>query len=653
MNLLKSRACMLLGLALGISLAVTASAQPDDDKSKKDKSSSGGQGSRSYSPGGGSSKRYDSGSSSTPGRGPSRSNGDSPNSKRDNSYSSRDSKGSSESSSNQKNRDSNQKSDRSVDSGENPGRRSGENKDSGSSARSNDQKVDSKKQATERPSQNRPNGTDNSKSDSSKTGPSTTRPSVTDKPAGSRPTPNERATASTPKPTLQTKQVANGEERRTASGQLREKVEKKSDGEHTKYVAPTGRVQREVIAKPNGSKETVHYAADGRVQKTTVVAKDGVRETTSVQYGRNGKERAAETIKVDARGREVSKTVVVKQNTTIIKNTTIVHNTTIVRNYDRARYGFVYRPVYVVHSPVFVSWYDPYWYGPRGAWVVHPFHYRWGWDDYGWYRWHRHYWDCYDVYPTPAYWMTDWLIAGYVADRYEATVSVDQAREEARLAREDAEKSADAARRAREDAEISEARAAQSEAEARAAKAEAALAKAEAQETRMKSKGGQPNANAAPIDPETKETLRVQIEKEIAEKKAYADQVEKGGKAVPPDVSKCLADPKHVYPVSSSINVVSAKDQSPAGTLTEGDLLKLEPGQEDALKSADENTFVTMRVMSSKGEDGEAKAGTLISLPIKTLQDFDSEFRAKIDVGLAEADKNKDQFKSGATKAGG
>jgi hypothetical protein len=58
-------------------------------------------------------------------------------------------------------------------------------------------------------------------------------------------------------------------------------------------------------------------------------------------------------------------------------------------------------------------------------------------------------------------------------------------------------------------------------------------------------------------------------------------------------------------------------------------------------------------VMSSKGEDGEAKAGTLISLPIKTLQDFDSEFRAKIDVGLAEADKNKDQFKSGATKAGG
>jgi hypothetical protein len=621
MNLLKSRAYMLL--ALGISLAVvTVNGQPGDDKSK-DKNSSGDRGSRSSSPGGGSSKRYDSGPSS--GRGPSRSNGDSPNSRRDNS--SRDSKGSSDSSANKNNRDANEKSDKSVNSGQNPGRHQGENKDSISSGSNDRKNGNDSKQTTER-------------SNSS-------RPPVTDKGG------NSRSTTSTPKPALQTKQVANGEERRTASGQLREKVEKKSDGEHTKYVAPTGRVQREVIQKPNGAKETVHYAADGRVQKTTVVQKDGVRETTSVQYGRNGKERASETIKVDARGREVSKTVVVKQNTTIIRNTTIVQNRTIVRNYDRARFGFVYRPVYVVHSPVFVSWYDPYWYGPRGVWVVHPFHYHWGWDDYGWYRWHRSYWHCYDVYPTPAYWMTDWMIAGYVADRYEAAVSVDQAREEARLAREDAEKAADAARRAREDAEIAEAKAAQSDAEARAAKAEAALAKAEAQEAQMKSKGEQPNANAVPIDPETKEALRVQIEKEIAEKKAYADQVEKGGNPVPPDVSKCLADPKHVYPVSSSINVVSAKDQSAAGTLTEGDLLKLEPGQEDILKNADENTFVTMRVMSSKGEDGEAKAGTLISLPIKTLQDFDSEFRAKIDVGLAEADKNKDQFKSGATKAGG
>ena len=36
-------------------------------------------------------------------------------------------------------------------------------------------------------------------------------------------------------------------------------------------------------------------------------------------------------------------------------------------------------------------------------------------------------------------------------------------------------------------------------------------------------------------------------------------------------MTKALADPKHIYPVSSPLSVISAVDQSPAGTLTEGD----------------------------------------------------------------------------------
>jgi hypothetical protein len=173
-------------------------------------------------------------------------------------------------------------------------------------------------------------------------------------------------------------------------------------------------------------------------------------------------------------------------------------------------------------------------------------------------------------------------------------------------------------------------------------------AKAEAEEAKAKARGSQSDANAKPIDPETKEALRNQIEQAVAEKKEFAAQAAKGQNPVAPDISKALADPKHIYPVSSSINVISATDQSPAGMLTEGDLLKLEPGQEAILKDANENTFVTMRVMSSKGEEGAAKAGSLVSISLKSLQEFDSEFRAKLDLGLAEADKNKDQFKNGA-----
>ena len=447
---------------------------------------------------------------------------------------------------------------------------------------------------------------------------------------------------------LETKPTAKGGYIKTApSGQVRERVEKKADGEHTQHLAPTGKIQKEVVQKPDGTQQTTHYAPNGKVRQQAVVNRDGTRQTTSVQYGRSGTERARETISVDPRGKEVTRTVIVKQPTVIVQNTTIVKNQPIVRHYDHARYGFVYRPVYVVNSPVFVSWYDPYWYAPSGVVIFHPFRFSWGWNHYGWYHHHRHYWAAYDVYPAPSYWVTDWLIASYVADRYEASVSAAQAHEDARIAREEADRAMQAAQRARDEAEIAEAQAARAEAERRAANAEARAARAEAEEARANS--GQPNPNATPIDLETKEALKNQIEKTIAEKKQIAGQAARGV-AVVPDLSRALADPKHIYPVSTSINVILAADQSPAGTLTEGDLLKLEPGQEEILKNSDEHTFVTMRVMTSKGEEGEVKAGTLISVSLKSLQEFDSEFHAKLDLGLAEAGKNQDQFKKGVQK---
>src|SRR5439155_7760502 len=175
---------------------------------------------------------------------------------------------------------------------------------------------------------------------------------------------------------------------------------------------------------------------------------------------------------------------------------------------------------------------------PSGVVIVHPFRFVWGWDDYGWYRYHRHYWVTYDVYPAPSYWMTDWMIAGYVADRYSAEMSAAQAREEARLAHEDAEKAIRVAQQAKEEAEIAEARRAQAEAETRATRAEARALKAETEEAKPRTGGNQSNPNATPIDKETKEALRNQIEQAVAEKKQFAEQAAKSGNAVVPDCPK-------------------------------------------------------------------------------------------------------------------
>jgi hypothetical protein len=426
--------------------------------------------------------------------------------------------------------------------------------------------------------------------------------------------------------------TAKGYEETTPSGRVRTRDEKRDDGEHVTKYSVTGSKQAEEVRRQDGSRQVSRFDNTGRVRQEEVVHTDGSREMSNRQYGRNGNVRAQETVKYDVHQKIVSKTVV-----------RTVNKTVIVNNYDHCRYGYAYHPVFVL-APV-VAWYDPFWYTPGGVVIVHPFHYGWGWESYGWYHsYYGPYWTAYDVYPTPSYWVTDWMVAGYMQDHYEAQISVDQARADAQAARDEAARAQQAAQQAQDQAEIAEAKAAQAQAELQARNAEAKLASAEQREAMA----GKPNPNTIPIDKDTKEALKNQIDQTIAEKKVLAEQAAKGGNPVLPDVSKAFADPKHVYPVSKVVSVTSAKDSNPAGNLSEGDLLRVEPGQDDKLKNAGENDLVTMRVMTSKGEDGEVPAGTLVNVSVRDLQDFDSEFRAKVDAGLDEANKNKDTFKQAA-----
>ena len=146
-------------------------------------------------------------------------------------------------------------------------------------------------------------------------------------------------------------------------------------------------------------------------------------------------------------------------------------------------------------------------------------------------------------------------MTGYLAEHYDTSVSVVQAREEARLAHEEVESARRAAEHARDVSEIAEARSAQAQSELRAKTAEERAARAERQEA----SAGKANPNVTPIDQQTKEALRAQIEETVAEKKQLAEQSEKSGHPILPDLSKALADPKHIYPVSKTVSVISAR----------------------------------------------------------------------------------------------
>ena len=389
------------------------------------------------------------------------------------------------------------------------------------------------------------------------------------------------------------------------------KIQNGKDGSvTTSHFATTGKLTEKVLVQKNGDQQTTrfdnkgnkseqvvatkdvthktNFNSQGKVTREEEAKKDGTRVITTHQVARSGQTRSTQTIEHNAQGLAISKTVTVKQPPVLTKKSAF-EGAHIVKNYDRGRFGFVYHPDHAQRASLTEFRRDSYWHNPNGMMYQHPFHYAWGWDRYDWYRSRAYYFPVYEVYPTPAYWVTDWMVGSYMADGY-ATGSI------------------------------------VSEAPSRA----------------IVTAG----PDATPISEDLKEDLRMQVENTITEEENQAEG--ESDKPVTSDLANALADPKHIYPVSGTLSVTMAADESQSVIVSDGDLLKLEPGQGEFTAEANENSFVTMRVKTSKGEEGEARAGALISVPLKSLQDFDSEFHARIDQGLAEAVVNKALFKTGA-----
>jgi len=318
------------------------------------------------------------------------------------------------------------------------------------------------------------------------------------------------------------------------------------------------------------------------------VNKNGSKEVTTHRYTPGGQERGTEIVRHGIGGRPISKTVTMRQPV-VLTHRTGPRGTTLVKNYDHGRYGFVYHPGQAQRASLQAFRHDTYWHRPDGMMYHHPFHYAWNWNQSAWYRANASYFPLYDVYPTPVHWITDWMVGSYVAESYDNES---------------------------------------------AASEEPATTVVVAR------------PYATPISTALKEELRVQVENTITK----AERQEQGVNNAPviPDLTLALANPNYIYPVSGTLSATLADDDSQSVIVTDGDLLKLVPGQDSILASGDENTLVTMRVMTSKGEAGEARAGTLISIPLKSLQDFDSEFRSRIDQGLEEAVANKSLFNGSA-----
>jgi len=255
-----------------------------------------------------------------------------------------------------------------------------------------------------------------------------------------------------------------------------------------------------------------------------------------------------------------------------------VQRTYVIGGVPRA---YIYRP-YMYHGfalNVYVSshYYAPAFYGWAYSPWVRPVTFSFGWGGSPWFGFYAGYFAPYPVYPGPAYWLTDYMIAMSLQDAYNQ------------------------------------------QAQANAAAAAAAQANASAAQATLPAYGAPPAAQTA-LTPEVKQAIadevHRQLDQERAESQAPAPQ---GGPAFLADNST------HVFVVANGLTVQSAAGEC---ALTEGDVLQLNA------PPAGNSDIANLAVLASKGQD--CRKGSMVTVAIADLQEMQNHMRQTLDQGLAD-----------------
>jgi len=274
-------------------------------------------------------------------------------------------------------------------------------------------------------------------------------------------------------------------------------------------------------------------------------------------------------------------------------------------------YAYGYRSYYYGGYPYY-GYAPPYYYGPAYyGWAYNPWpapvYYNWGWAGQPWYGYYGPYYQPYPVYPTAAFWLTDFLLAASLQAAYQAG----QASEEGALQppQMGPETSDVIASLWTTDPLV-------------AANLESAYGQymLGAAAPAAASKGG-----STQISAEVKQALSDEMKNEIAAEQASAkggDQKPAGGEEVP-----AALDPKIRYFVVSSDLDATTSEGAECG-LTAGDVI-YRVGD-----SPDDDHMVDATVKASKKDD--CAIGATIGVDTGDLQEMHNQLRIQMDAGLKE-----------------
>lgn len=248
------------------------------------------------------------------------------------------------------------------------------------------------------------------------------------------------------------------------------------------------------------------------------------------------------------------------------------------RYYDHYYHRYGYRGVFLdVYAPT--RYWAPAYYGwAYNPWAV-PVAYAWGWGAAPWYGYYGYYFTPYPVYPSAAFWLTDYMIAQSLQDSYAA-----------------------------------QAAAAQQAAANQAAAHQAAL-----------------------LTPDVKAMVADEVKRQLALENAEAAQ-NSGGQDIDPassGIARMLSDGQpHVFIAGANLDLVDA-----AGTecpISNGDILEV------AAAPAPDAQAATAVVLASKGGT-ECQKQDNVTVAFNDLQDMQNHMRENIDAGLGDLQKKQGQ----------
>jgi hypothetical protein len=243
----------------------------------------------------------------------------------------------------------------------------------------------------------------------------------------------------------------------------------------------------------------------------------------------------------------------------------------------------------------YYGYYHPFWFHPGFyGWAYNPWaapvYWGWGWGGAPWYGFYGGYFAPYPVYPSAAFWLTDYLISANLQAAY----------------------------------------AAQAEANAAAAGDAANNAPASDDQVASNGQGGAAPSGPVALSPEVKQAIADEVKAQLAAAQTQA-AAQGGGAAAAPAAASDQAPPpaldpaQRIFIVASELDVVADGQEC---ALTQGDVITR------LTDTPDGDQKVSVSVSSAK--KGDCGAGKTVLVAVDDLQEMHNHFAEQLDNGMKE-----------------